>query len=113
MNLRVRDVPHRKKRAHCSRCLKQCSNNIRVRKGHIEEVLLRGPETGLAALLAPERVQRIAQEMQTYYAERVRAMQTRAAETTPRELQELVARIERLRERLRTGDPDMPSCRRR
>jgi hypothetical protein len=90
-----------------------CSNNIRVRKDHMEEVLQRGPETGLAALLAPERVQRIAQEMQTYYAERVRAMQTRAAETTPRELQELVARIERLRERLRTGETAMLSCRRR
>lgn len=44
--------------------------------------------------------------MQTLYAERARAIQERAVEA-PRELQELVARIERLRERLRKGDPDM------
>lgn len=49
-----------------------CSNAIRVRKDHIEDVLLRGPETGLAALLSPERVERMAKEMQTYYAERLR-----------------------------------------
>src|SRR5205807_4812086 len=35
-----------------------------------------------------------------------RAMQVRAAEQ-PREVQELAARIERLRERMRCGDPDM------
>jgi hypothetical protein len=40
-----------------------CSNAIRVRKDHIEDVLLRGPETGLAALLSPERVERMAKEM--------------------------------------------------
>jgi len=83
-----------------------CSNSIRVRRDHIEDVLLRGPETGLAALLAPDRVERMAREMQSYHAERVRAMQTRQAEV-PRELQELTARIDRLRERLRKGDPDM------
>jgi hypothetical protein len=81
-----------------------CSNAVRVRKDHIEEVLLHGPETGLAALLAPDRVQRMAAEMRTYYQQRVRAMQTRATEA-PRELQELNARLERLRERLRKGDP--------
>ena len=85
---------------------KACSNAIRVRKAHIENVLLRGPETGLAALLAPERVAKMAAEMQRYYADRVQAMQTRAIEA-PRELQELTARIERLRERLRAGDPDL------
>jgi hypothetical protein len=71
-------------------------------------VLLRGPETRLAALLAPERVERMAKEMQTYFAARLQAMQTRAVEA-PRELQELTARIERLRERLVKGDPDMPA----
>jgi DNA invertase Pin-like site-specific DNA recombinase len=84
-----------------------CSNAIRVPKSHIEDVLLRGPETGLAALLAPERIERMAAEMQRYYAQRLREVQTRSFEA-PRELQELVARIERLRERLRQGDPDMP-----
>jgi hypothetical protein len=85
---------------------KACANAIRVKKAHIENVLLRSPEAGLDALLAPERVERIAKEMQTYYAERVRTMQTRAVEA-PRELQDLTARIERLRERLQKGDPDM------
>jgi hypothetical protein len=36
----------------------------------------------------------------------VRAMQTRAVEQ-PQELQELTATTERLRERLKQGDPDM------
>jgi len=85
-----------------------CSNAVSVGKDEIEGVLLRGPETGLAALLAPERVERIAKEMQDYYVERVRAIQARAVEA-PRELQELGARIDRLRERLRKGDPDMPA----
>jgi predicted nucleotidyltransferase len=48
----------------------------------------------------------MAKEMQAYFLERVRAMQTRAEEV-PQELQELNARIERLRDRLRRGDPDM------
>jgi len=85
---------------------KACSNGVRVRKDHIEEVLLRGPESGLAALVAPDRVERMAKEMQQYYSERLRAMQTRATEV-PRELAGLTARLERLRERLRKGDPDM------
>jgi site-specific DNA recombinase len=86
---------------------KACSNDSRVRKDEIEEVILRGPETGLAALLAPARIAIMAKEMQDYYVERLRAMETRTAEL-PRELQELGARIDRLRERLRKGDPDMP-----
>jgi site-specific DNA recombinase len=83
-----------------------CSNSTRVRKDHIENVMLRGSESGLQRLLAPDRVERMAAEMQAYFSERVRATQTRAAEM-PKELQELGARIERLRERLRRGDPDM------
>ena len=46
-------------------------------------------------LLAPERVERMAKEMQAYYLDRIRAMQSRAEEV-PIELQELGARIERL-----------------
>jgi hypothetical protein len=49
----------------------------------------------------------MAEEMARYYRERVQAMQTRAAEV-PRELQELAAGVERLRESLKKGDPDMP-----
>jgi site-specific DNA recombinase len=83
-----------------------CGNTVRVRKDHVEDVLLRGPESGLIGLLAPDRVERTARYMEAYHAERMQAMQTRVAEA-PRELQELVARLERLRERLRKGDPDM------
>jgi DNA repair exonuclease SbcCD ATPase subunit len=57
-------------------------------------------------LLAPERVARMAKELQQGYAERMRSMQARAAEV-PKELEALDSRIERLRERLKHGDPDM------
>jgi hypothetical protein len=48
----------------------------------------------------------MAEEMQAHYLERIKAQQERAAEA-PKELQDITARIERLRERLRKGDPDM------
>jgi len=80
-----------------------CSNSIRVRRDRVESILL-GPIRD--DLLAPERIARMAAEMQGFYRERVRIMQTQAAEA-PRELQELASRIERLRERMKQGDPDM------
>lgn len=48
----------------------------------------------------------MAAEIQREYARRMEASQTRAT-ALPRELQDLDARLDRLRERLRTGDPDM------
>jgi DNA invertase Pin-like site-specific DNA recombinase len=80
-----------------------CTNAVRVRRDHAQRVLI---DPIRDELLSPRRVAVMAKEMQTYYAQQVRAMQTQAAER-PRELQELDARIERLRERLRKGDPDM------
>jgi site-specific DNA recombinase len=80
-----------------------CSNAIQVRRDRVEEILL-GPIR--SDLLSPARVAQMAKEMQQYYLERVQAMETRASEA-PHELQELAARIERLRDRLRCGDPDM------
>ena len=80
-----------------------CSNSILVRRDRVEKILLAPIRD---ELLAPERVARIAEEMQRYYVERMRAMQMRAAEV-PDELQELTARIERLCDRLKRGDPDM------
>ncbi len=80
-----------------------CSNSIRVRRDRVESILL-GPIRD--DLLSPERIARMAAEMQEFYRERVRIMQTHVAEA-PRELQELAARIERLRERMKGGDPDM------
>jgi hypothetical protein len=48
----------------------------------------------------------MAKEMQDYFADRMRGIQAQATEV-PCELQELAARITRLRERLKSGDPDM------
>ncbi len=80
-----------------------CSNAVRVRRDRIEPILL---DPIRKDLLSPERVERMAKEMQASYLDQVRATQTRVVEA-PQELQELVARIERLRDRLRQGDPDM------
>jgi site-specific DNA recombinase len=80
-----------------------CSNDIRVRRDAIERVILGGIYRDL---LEPERVARMATEMRAAYAERMRAVAARAADL-PRELEELDARIMRLRERLKAGDPDL------
>mgnify|MGYP001259338170 CR=1 FL=1 len=80
-----------------------CENGIRVRREVIEEKIL-GPIR--RELLAPERVARMAREMERYFLERLQAVQDRAAEK-PKELQEIEARLARLRERLAKGDPDM------
>lgn len=80
-----------------------CSNDIRVRRDHAEEVLLAPIRDGL---LKPDRVARMAVEMEAYYRERLRECATRATEA-PKELRELEARIARLRERLDRGDPDL------
>jgi hypothetical protein len=82
-----------------------CSNSILVRRDRAENILL-GPIRD--DLLKPERVARMAKEMQDYFSDRVRSIQAQALEL-PRELQELAARITRLRERLKSGDPDMPA----
>jgi site-specific DNA recombinase len=79
-----------------------CSNHTRVRRDAMERVILGGVRRDL---LAPERVERMAAEMHAAYAERMREIAARA-ETLPQEIEELDARILRLRERLRTGDPD-------
>jgi len=80
-----------------------CSNGIRVRRESLEDSIL-GPVRH--DLLAPARVARMVKEIGASYLERMRSMQTRAAEA-PKELRELTARLERLRERLRKGDPDL------
>lgn len=80
-----------------------CSNAIKVRRDRIESILL---DPICKELLSPKRAERMAQEMQTYFVERSREEQARAAEQ-PHELQEISARIDRLRARLRQGDADM------
>jgi site-specific DNA recombinase len=81
-----------------------CTNTIRVRRDHAEAKLI-GPIQD--ELLRPDRVQRMASELQRRYNERMSADLHRA-EQLPKELQEIEARIARLRARLRRGDdPDM------
>lgn len=80
-----------------------CSNNVRVRRDAIERTVLGGLRSDL---LNPERVHRIAKEMQAAFTERVKQASARA-ETMPQELEALDARLERLRERLKAGDPDL------
>src|ERR1700757_3751457 len=75
-----------------------CSNHIRVRRDAIERVILGGIRRDL---LAPERVERMAAEIRAAHAERMQGIAARA-ETLPREIQELDARITRLRELLKT-----------
>jgi site-specific DNA recombinase len=82
-----------------------CSNEIRVRRDRVEDVVLGGLRTDL---LAPDVVQQMAREMEHGFAEYLRTREARSV-AVPKELEELAARIERLRQRLRDGDPDMPA----
>ncbi|GFE80267.1 hypothetical protein GCM10011487_22670 [Steroidobacter agaridevorans] len=80
-----------------------CANRIRIRRDVVERAIL---DPVRQDLLSPDRVQAMAAEMQRQYVRSVEASQARST-ALPRELQELDARLDRLRERLRTGDPDM------
>jgi site-specific DNA recombinase len=80
-----------------------CSNAVRIRRDILEDKIL-GPIQD--DLLTPERVARMAKEMEQLYAEHLKQTAARAAKL-PRELEELGARIERLRDRLKQGDPDL------
>jgi len=82
---------------------RRCSNNIYINRDVVEDAIL-GPIHG--ELLAPKRVELMAQEMQQYYRERVKALKAKAQDA-PQELKDLTARIERLQARLKDGDPDM------
>jgi site-specific DNA recombinase len=85
-----------------------CSNHTRIRRDAIEATLLDPDraDSAIAGLLAPDRVARMAAELERMHVEHVRKSIARAGQR-PRELNELIARIERLRERLKAGDPDM------
>jgi len=80
-----------------------CDNRVRTRREHVEDVMLGKLRKDL---LAPESVKQIALDMRACWAEQARTQEAKAVEA-PRELQELSARIERLRDRLKLGDPDM------
>jgi hypothetical protein len=70
-----------------------CSNTVHVRREHAEDVLLVPIHDGL---LAPERVERMAAEMEVYFAEQLQQRAQRAKDA-PKELRDLEARIARLR----------------
>ena len=74
-----------------------------MRRDSIERVILGGVRRDL---LAPERVEQMAKEMRAAYVERMREIAARV-ELLPREVEELDARIGRLRERMKAGDPDL------
>jgi hypothetical protein len=81
-----------------------CENGIRVRREHAQLEIL---TPIVDELFTPERVRRVVvPEMHSYHAAR---LQERLEQSTraPKALKELNARIDRLRERLERGDPDM------
>ncbi len=80
-----------------------CSNKTRVRRDTLEREII-GPIKD--KLLDPEQVKRMAKQLEKRLAEQAKATQQKGADA-PRELAELDARIARLKERLRTGDPDL------
>lgn len=81
----------------------QCSNSERARQDVLESLIL-GPIRD--DLLHPERVARMAKEMESELNRRMQASAARM-DTVPRELRELESRIERLKGRLSAGDPDL------
>jgi site-specific DNA recombinase len=82
---------------------KACSNAYRVPRQPLQDTVLAPIRK---QLLDPDLVRLMADEMRRYYAECIRAAQVSATEA-PKELQELDARLARLRDRLKAGDPDL------
>jgi DNA invertase Pin-like site-specific DNA recombinase len=91
----------------CGRALdgESCPKSVRmrVRRELAEEVILK-PIT--EELLAPDMVEQMVVEMRAYYAKQMDAARAAQAER-PAAVLELDARIERLRKRIKDGDPDM------
>lgn len=78
-----------------------CRNNVRVRRDVAEAKIL---EPVRKELLCPDRVRRMAQEIEERLKKRIQDL---VEKSTPEEIQAVEARIERLQERLSTGDPDL------
>ena len=76
-----------------------CDNRISVRRDQVEENIL-GPI--VEDLLAPDRVQAMAKDIEAQVREHYKALQEKA---TPAELEKIDARIGLLREKLDEGDP--------
>lgn len=82
-----------------------CDHDSRVFRTAFEDMII-GPIR--ADLKSPERVARMAKKLEAAYARRLQAQAERHA-AVPKDLQDLDARIVRLRARLAAGDPDMPA----
>jgi hypothetical protein len=80
-----------------------CDNKELARRDRLQDVILDPIRKGM---LAPERVERMAIELQREYAERARQSAERS-DALPAEIVALDSRIARLRERLAAGDTDM------
>ncbi|MBM0108613.1 recombinase family protein [Steroidobacter sp. S1-65] len=80
-----------------------CSNAVRVRRDKAEAVILGGIHEQLRD---PDRVTLMVAEMQKHLTQLLREHAARSHEA-PQELKELEARLDRLRRRLKDGDPDM------
>jgi site-specific DNA recombinase len=79
------------------------SNGVRISREVVQNKLFGKLREDL---LSPASIKVIGADMQACYLEQMRARETHTVEA-PREQQDLTARIARLRERLRAGDPDM------
>jgi site-specific DNA recombinase len=80
-----------------------CENGIRVRRDHLENVLISPLRTDL---LAPASVAGMATQLRSGFMAALKAREASAA-TAPQEILELRSRISRLRGRLAAGDADM------
>lgn len=81
-----------------------CGNAVRVRREHLEEHLLRN--YALRDILAPDVIELMARELERENAAYLKTREAHA-DQVPREVHEISARIDRLRERLKAGDPDL------
>jgi len=82
---------------------RDCTNGVNIRRDKVETALLMPVYDDV---LEPKRVERMAKELQVAFLKCQRAEQTKAADV-PAETQAIDERIERLRARLRNGDPDL------
>jgi site-specific DNA recombinase len=82
---------------------RNCANSVDIRRDWVETSLLMPVYNDV---LEPERVERMAKELQAAYLQCQRSEQSKAAQA-PAEMQAIDERIERLRARLRNGDPDL------
>jgi site-specific DNA recombinase len=82
---------------------RNCANGVDIRKDWVERALLMPVYDDV---LEPQRVERMAKELQEAYLKCQRSEQSKAAQV-PAEVQAIDERIERLRTRLHNGDPDL------